>query len=352
MYEGIRKAKAVGSRTALVAVVFFFVLLIFGIIAVAWGLAGGSLLLTSICIGPFLVGFLIAMVYYIRTRQVSSETFVLALDADSVRLGDKISGTVALHPTRPIRLRSIEAKIWGGEKTSVTVNYGKQSVTYTQAAPWVDEPLEVVPQGLAATMGFGRPGDEPLPPGEYLHRFEFQIPENAIPSWSGPSAKVRCLVKVRIVIERGLDAVQEAEVRVLPKQKHAERTPWTFGPLIGLQVSLESRELSAGDIIVGRIAMMGTEGKRIRGIRVRLFEEEWAIAKGVQARHRKTLAETDVSVLAQDSNAIPFQLTVPSDTRPSIVGAISSLRHLVQAHADIALGRDTVAEGFVEIMPP
>jgi len=350
--EAVRKARAVGSRAALMAVALFFGLLIVGIITVAVSPAGGSPILTAICIGPFLTGFLIAAAYYIRTRKVSRETFTLALDADSVRPGDKVSGTIALHPTRPIRLRSIEAKIWGGEKTSVTVSRGDHSVTYTQEDPWVDETLEVAPQGLAATVGLGRPGGEPLPPGEYFHRFEFQIPGNAIPSWSGSSAKVRCLVKVRIVIERGLDAVQEAEVRVLPKLRRAERTPWTFGPLIGLQVTLESRELSAGDVIVGSIAVIGMEGKKIRGIRVRLIEEEWAIAKGCQSRRRKTLAETTVSVQALHSTAIPFQLPIPPDARPSIVGVISSLRYLVQIHADIALGRDTVAEGVIDILPP
>lgn len=103
----------------------FFGFLVAGIIAVALGLSYGSNLLAAVCIGPFLAGFLIAAAYYIRTKHVSGETFTLALDVESVRPGDRLSGTVAVHPTRPIRLRSIEARILGAEKTSVTVNYGK-----------------------------------------------------------------------------------------------------------------------------------------------------------------------------------------------------------------------------------
>lgn len=221
---------------------------------------------------------------------------------------------------------------------------------YTQEVPWVDKALDLVPQGLAAMGGIQRPEGEPLPPGEYLHRFEFEIPEDAIPSWSGTSAKTRCLVKVRVDIERGLDAIQETELHVLPKRRRPERVPSTFGSERGLQVSLESRELGAGGILLGRIVLVGIDAAKVREIRVRFIEQEWAVARGHQAKHRKTLAETVLPAPTQDFQTIPFQLAVPPDARPSISGAISRLQHLVQVHANIALGRDAVAEGPLDIL--
>ena len=110
---------------------------------------------------------------------------------------------------RPRRVRSLQVRVWGGERTKVTVRYGKHSTTFVEESAWIDRDLDLVPEGVASSVADWGQKDTQMPPGTYRYRFEVAIPDNATPCWTGYDARVFAFIRARADFSLGIDAVQE-----------------------------------------------------------------------------------------------------------------------------------------------
>ena len=349
-----RDAKAIAGF----ARIAFTSLLILAFVAVALGATGYSVFLSLACLVPLLVGFLLAWFTYLRARSISRESLRLELERDKLRPVEILRGSVILTLDRPRHMRSLQVRVWGGERTKVTVNYGKSRTTYVQEFAWIDRDLDLVPEGLAASAVVQGGGDAPLPPGTYRYRFEASIPDNAVPSWSGYDARVFSFVRARAYFSRGLDATQDKDFIILHPFSDDEKKPNIFGIekqklLSGtqeIQVSLDSRSARQGGTISGRVSISLENPKKVRGVQVQLAEREWATAKGHRSTHVQIRSSHSIPVAGGYVGMLPFILPVPEDVRPSVRGSISNLGHLLRVKLDIKLGTDVFAEDTVVIL--
>jgi hypothetical protein len=158
-----------------------------------------------------------------------------------------------------------------------------------------------------------------LAPGN--HVVSFAVPDDALPS----AAEVVSW-SVRGVIERhhGVDVKAEAPVEVLvgPERFASEATSeaWYDGERF-LELELRTRSLRPGDVIRGKILVRPTRVLTLTSLTAGLVRVVGADSEAVVTQ---SMLDEQLVLQAGDVRDYPFELTVPEDALPTVVGSATT----------------------------
>jgi hypothetical protein len=158
-----------------------------------------------------------------------------------------------------------------------------------------------------------------LGPGD--HPVSFTVPDDALPS----AAKVVSW-SVKAVIERhhGIDVKAEAPVQVLVGPERfaevATSEAWYAGERF-LELELHTRSLRPGDVISGKILVRPTRALTLTSLIAGLARTVGTESEGVVT---KGVLDEQLDLQAGAARDYPFELTVPDDAQPTVVGSATT----------------------------
>ncbi|UCG70271.1 MAG: hypothetical protein JSV09_04440 [Thermoplasmata archaeon] len=268
--------------------------------------------------------------------------------------GELVEGNARLTIDRPVKARAIKLNVVGLEETSITVGSGDDSRTYRERNFLLKN--EIILHGPQFEKNVE------LPPGNYLFKFEYVIPENALPSYKGTNSSVTYKLRAKVDVPLWFDIEDKKEIFVFRNRgalkllTHPARF-WSenFSNLNpdkpGFSVELTKTGYLAGEAIEGTVNLKNMATSRIRHIYIRLLGEEFAWASGYHRNVTQQKHEIEISV-ANMVEGIPklFFLPIPRDAPTSYEGLFSNFRWAVEVGLDIPFGFDVKALHPVEIL--
>jgi hypothetical protein len=278
----------------------------------------------------------------------------IELTKDAYVPGEIIKGNIILDVEKTVKARAVKLRIIGLEKTSVTVGSGDDRRTYHERnyilkndiilhSPMYDKSLE-------------------LNPGNYAFRFEFIMPENALPSYHGTNVFVSYHLEARVDVPWWLDVVEKKPIFVF-RNRDALRlltAPVKFTsdnflngvskkPCFG--VELTKVGFLAGETVQGTIAMYNMAASKIRKIYIRLLGEELATARGHHDTTIQSKQEIEIPMYdMMEGVAKVFFLQIPNNAPSSYEGMYSNFRWGVEVGLDIPFGFDVKAVHPIEVL--
>ncbi len=254
--------------------------------------------------------------------------------------GEVVAGNVALETSREVDSRGLSLDILGRESTQITRQRGKQSVTYRSQADLLAWSIPLHDAGV-------------VPPGVQRFPFQFQIPEHALPSYSGRHATIVYSLTARLDVPWWPDAVFKGGISVFYARQSVRTftepvrfrsgSPDAGGPQV--YVELDGSKFFARELIGCRITLLQLGEHRVRRVYIRLVGGEWA-----QAQREQETTITDVAALDIPMSRIQvgvpftFDIPIPADAPSSYRGTYSYYSYVLQVGLDIAWASDLVAE--------
>src|SRR3989454_10759727 len=185
--------------------------------------------------------------------------------------GDVAGGPVVLATSKQGDARGLSLYSRGRGSTQIPRQQGKPSVPY---------------RSHAALFAWRAPLHGPglVPPGVQRFPFQFQIPENALPSYTGPHASVGYSLNARLDVPWWPDAVQSVPVFVF----FARQSVRTFSDPVRFRsggggpeiyVELDGSKFFAREMIGGRITILRLGDHPARRGDVRLIGGEGGPAR-------------------------------------------------------------------------
>ncbi|MBA3413923.1 MAG: hypothetical protein H0U10_01690 [Chloroflexia bacterium] len=186
-------------------------------------------------------------------------------------------------------------------------------------------------------------GPETLAAGETIERWvRFMIPRTALPSGAGEIVGVEWTARATIDVPRRRDASAEREVRVAaPRAAFAARVdpnPRVDPGEAGLELTLETAEVAAGEEIRGTLVVAPAEDFGIRGVRVELMRQE-TTARDLGHMVATTVLTGEVEIAETElyrerRYPIPFGIVVPPDAAPCHETGLTCVRWFVRVVLD------------------
>jgi len=254
--------------------------------------------------------------------------------------GEVVSGDVVLQTTKEVDSRGLTLDIFGRERTEITRQQGKHSVTY---------------RSQADLLGWRVPlhGPGTVPPGLGRFPFQFQIPEKALPSYLGRYAWVEYGLTARLDVPWWPDAVASVPVYVF-YSRGSVRTftqPVRFwsgaqdarGPQV--YVELDGDKFFARELIACRITILRLGEQRVRRVYVRLVGGEWARAQSQEEATSSVVNHVDIPMAAiRIGEPFAFEIPIPPGVESSYRGTYSYYSYVLRIGLDIAWATDLIAE--------
>ena len=229
----------------------------------------------------------------------------LLLERGAYAPGETVRGTVVLTLPKPLRTRGVRVYLEGSENTSISVTRGsgknRRTVTYTSENRILSEGFVLFGgQGVGTLKAMGETFkslagtlDYPLlAAGEYEYPFEFELPGDALPTWSGPHARVGYSLRAEVDVPVGLDLTFNGVLYVIPPEswtiipaRRSERhvPGGLFGAFqadVSMEFEFKGCPLRWKERLEGRLHIKNRSQKKIRGATVSLLAVEHAEADG------------------------------------------------------------------------
>lgn len=254
-----------------------------------------------------------------------------------------VSGTVFLETTREVSTRGLTVDILGRESTEITRGSEENETTYRSRADHVRWRQPLAAEGTIAA-------------GSHRFPFQFQVPNDALPSYSGTHAKVEYSITARLDVPWWPDAVHTVPFYVV-FARESIRTfsrPVRFrsgggGPEV--YVELDGDRFFAREVLGCRITLLRTGEHRIRRAYVRLLGGEWARADSVEESTTRAVSEIDIPIgMMRIGEPFTFELPIPAALPSSYRGRFSYYSYVLRVGLDIAWAADIVAESPIVIV--
>jgi hypothetical protein len=158
------------------------------------------------------------------------------------------------------------------------------------------------------------------------HRFEWQIPPDALASCSGEIVQVSYVVKVTVDRAMARDQNEEVAVTVVAPTTGAYTQSGDFGEMntnagVEMRLSLPTLEYVEGGTINGRLTVEPSQSIDAREVRVELMRQERVRAGEREHVKDKTMEKVQVAasptLVPGTPLAYDFSLTVPESGSPS-----------------------------------
>ncbi|TLZ52332.1 MAG: hypothetical protein E6K18_03080 [Methanobacteriota archaeon] len=275
-----------------------------------------------------------------------ANSIAVEIPRTSFYTSDVVAGNVVLQTTKEVDTRGLTLDILGQEATEITRQRGKQSVTYRSTASVLGWRIPLQSAGV-------------VPAGVVRFPFQFQIPENALPSYTGRHAKVEYGLTARLDVPWWPDAVSKQPIYVF-YSRGSVRTflePVRFrsgsqdaqGPQV--YVELDGDKYFARELIGCRITLLQLGSQRVRRVYLRLIGGEYARAQSQQETTSSTVAETDIPIdRIRVGEPFAFEIPIPAEIQSSYRGTYSYYSYVLRVGLDIAWASDLVAETPVVIV--
>ena len=282
----------------------------------------------------------------------------LFLDQPSYRPGELVRGHVELRWPRTSPIRGVRVGLIGAESTTITTSNGKHASTRREYRPLIAEEYDlfgVPPVGLMRATSealrrlLGRQDYPELPAGQHKYDFAFQLPANALPSYTGTHAEVGYQIYARVDIPLGFDLKFDGVLSVGPPEGskisklkgRVDRTGGWFKAEVDMKIDIDPCPLEPGQRLRGRIRVRNHSSKKIRGATIRLLAMEEARAG---SRERELFHELNQGYLTAPDPSSPEQdvtFEIPIHGPFPYRGRHSRMDYVLEAKLDTAMGRAT-----------
>ena len=181
--------------------------------------------------------------------------------------GQRVQGQVQVNLQHDTSFRSLNVSLQGVESTRVVVRHGKGSSTYKSSRDMLNQGIQLL---LKATVQ----------EGTTLFPFTFELPPDALPSYTGKTANVTWKLSARADIPLGRDLSKELFLPVLvtAPEQHVRTSVENPEPRPKLRLSLSSTVYQPGEVVEGKLTVI--EPGNFRAARMLMLINETASGKG------------------------------------------------------------------------
>ncbi len=291
---------------------------------------------------------------YIQKMRVIMKAIKIELQREGYLPGEIVEGTVNLTIDKPVKARAVKLDVTGLEETRITVSHGKSSTTYREHNYILRD--EIILHGPQFEKNLE------LEQGNYVFKFEFKIPENAPPSYSGRHAFVTYKLIARVDVPLWLDIVDLKIIYVFrsrealklltqPVYFQSDNYSQLHDDKPGFSIELPKTGYRAGEHIECAITLKNMQASKIRKIDVTLLGEEFARARGHTRSTTQYKHEIEIPVhdMIEGVPKVCF-LPIPTELPSSYEGMYSNFRWAVEVGLDIPFGFDVKALHPIEII--
>ena len=273
----------------------------------------------------------------------TANTIIVDLPRTTYFTGDVVTGAVILETTREVSTRGLTLDILGRESTEITQGSGENQTTYRSRSDHVAWRLPLAVEGS-------------IPAGSYRFPFQFQVPNDALPSYAGTHAKVEYSIAARLDVPWWPDAVHMVPFYVV-FARESIRTfsrPVRFrsgggGPEI--YVELDGDRFFARELLGCRITILRTGERRIRRLYAQIVGGEWARADKVEESKTRVVSDIDIPIgMIGIGRPFTFELPISAELPSSYRGRFSYYSYVLRLGLDIAWASDIVAETPIVIV--
>ncbi|MBW2461036.1 MAG: arrestin family protein [Deltaproteobacteria bacterium] len=260
--------------------------------------------------------------------------------------GTEVTAALIVEADREVPIEAITVDLKGGEK--VTIGSGSSARTHRRS---------IVRQRAELS------GPRLLPAGSHELRFAFSLPADALPTYFQGGPRVEYVAEARVDIDWWPDATEKFTLRVghrPPPAGGTEPRPRTYstspggpvGSTPGLEVSLASEVVAAGEPMQVAIGMLNHDPARFNEVRVSLAGEETlfndeGLYRGTRdsTRHRYTVPMSRVL------EGLPIRFELP-DVPPTFRGELFHLNWFLDVVGVVSWGRNLAVRLPIEITRP
>ncbi|HXX94712.1 MAG TPA: hypothetical protein VEN81_13845 [Planctomycetota bacterium] len=285
----------------------------------------------------------------------------ILLGETSYTPGENIRGTVELVLDRPLRTRGVRLYLSGSEVTEITIRRGmgrdERRVTYDSTRTILNEGLILFGEDRVGTLqamketlkSLAGSLDSPiLPAGRHRYPFEFTLPNDALPTWSGPHARVAYTIWAVVDVPAGKDlrfdgtlyVIAPESWSIIPQRVSERHVP---GGLLGFFQADVSMEFEFGgcalrwrERLEGKLRIRNRSRKAIRGATISLLAVEHAEANGYVRDSTRTVLSGFFRTPnpSADRHEVTFGFVLDPPLAP-FQGASSRVVYWLQAEVDV-----------------
>jgi hypothetical protein len=275
--------------------------------------------------------------------------------------GEIIKGIVRLKLDKTVKARAVKLEIFGLEETRI-YRRGMYSDTRSIKISYTYHDKNYFLKSYIILHCPQYDNDLELGPGNYAFRFEYKIPENALPSYMGRNASVSYKLVARVDVPWWLDVVEKRSIFVFRNREDLKSltVPVKFTsdnfmdgiskkPCFGVELSKAG--FLVGETIEGKVFLYNIADSKLRKIYVRLLGEELATAEGQQETKINYKQEIEIPVDdIMEGIAKVFFLQIPKNAPSNYEGLISNFSWGVEVGLDIPFGFDVKAFYPIEVL--
>jgi hypothetical protein len=227
------------------------------------------------------------------------------LDRNSYTAGETVSGTVELLLAKPLRTRGVRVYLEGSESTAIRVTRGmgkdETTNTYRSSRPITNQgfilfggdrvgmlkAIGETLESLATSLHYPI-----LPAGRHRYPFEFDLPTDALPTWSGNHASVAYSLRAEVDVPVGSDltfngilyVVAPESWSIIPARRSERQVPGgllgAFQADVSMEFEFKGCPLRWKERLEGKLRIQNRSKKQIRGATISLMASEHAEASG------------------------------------------------------------------------
>ncbi|MHA1247078.1 MAG: hypothetical protein ACTSPE_07100 [Candidatus Thorarchaeota archaeon] len=213
--------------------------------------------------------------------------------------GESVRGEVVVKCDEPFNCNRLSLLLLGTAETRIKIRIGDSYHTCRETEKLVDEYMEFCL-------------NTEIPEGESTWPFEFQLPEDLLPSYIGSHGEVSYKLYAKAEVSWALDPARQVRLWIRSEPQHIPPKPMRScleAKSGTVEVELPRDVLSLGEPLPVRIMLR--QDPRIRGVRFELRFTEWARAEG----HERTTRRTTSSLFVKkDELSYESWATIPVET--------------------------------------
>lgn len=269
--------------------------------------------------------------------------------------GETLTGTTTLQIDKELDLRRFWVELVGYERTRVHHHHGKHSHTHIETNTFVYKTKDVWSAGKAK-------------PGTHKFDFEFDIPPDTLPSYSGTNGKIIYQVNSRVDVPLWFDVKDHRFINVVPgRSTYGDKPvdlnvgyPSGHGPGMeipsnydqeGFFLNLPRSVYRPGEAVAGTIWVNNPRRKKIRKIDVDIKGVEWVSAQGHTRERTVESQALDIPLEeGMEGTGIPFQVQLPREARTTFLGHLIRFRWEIRVNLDVAWAFDTSAKAYIYVV--
>ena len=297
---------------------------------------------------------------HVSGTAVGDKQIRLGLEKRIYGPGETVVGKVTVNTVTRLAVRGVRFRIRGQEKTSISRGSGNSRTTYHGKHVIIDKELTLFGEekhGFVDDVGdalmtlLGKAEHAELRSGAHPYPLSSELPQKALPTYSGKNAEVKYDMCAYIDIPAGFDVAHRRSLVVLPPQPLCQAAQGRQGSLdqpdgrIALAAAVNETAWQPGATLSGTVSFENPTRRAVRAVIISFVCHEQARAGG---RGRTVTSESDTSktwtrvALLADEQSVrdrEFALQIPMGP-PPFRGEWCQVSWFVEVRLDVPWARD------------